>query len=176
MEDKRIIELIKAGDELGLTVLLEKYGALIQYVIRGVLAKYPQDMEECFNDVSYKLWKGLQEFDENRCSLKNYTALIARNAAIDCIRKISREALQRDENVVVKSAEEEYFGGEKSDRQEQLLQAMQKLKKSEKELLLRKYFYLQPVSKIARELGCTERSVEGKLARIRKKLKKMMDD
>ena len=128
--------------ELSYEEAQKRAGQIRQELIgKGVKTEIVNEL--CFNDVSYKLWKGLQEFDEN---------------------------------VVVKSAEEEYFGGEKSDRQEQLLQAMQKLKKSEKELLLRKYFYLQPVSKIARELGCTERSVEGKLARIRKKLKKMMDD
>ena len=186
MEDRQIIKLIKAKDEQGLNALLDRYGAFIRYVIRGILEDYPQDCEECFNDICYKLWWGLQDYDETRASLKNYIACIARNAAIDTIRKLNRQAMKKESHAralqelflqqsMAKSAEEEVLLRLKSDREEKLLQALEKLRKTEKEIIIRKYFYLQSVSRIAEELECTEKSVEGKLARIRKKLKKTME-
>ena len=39
-------------------------------------------------------------------------------------------------------------------------------------LFYRKYYYLQPTKQIAAELGMTERAVEGRLYRLRKKLQK----
>ena len=42
----------------------------------------------------------------------------------------------------------------------------------EQHIFYRKYYYLQRTAQIAAELGMTERSVEGKLYRLRKKLQK----
>ena len=41
-------------------------------------------------------------------------------------------------------------------------------------LFYRKYYYRQPTAQIAAELGATERSVEGRLYRIRQKLKELL--
>lgn len=38
----------------------------------------------------------------------------------------------------------------------------------------RKYYYLQSTAQIARELGMTERAVEGKLYRLKKKLRNLL--
>ena len=48
------------------------------------------------------------------------------------------------------------------------------LSQKERNLFYRKYYYLQSTEKIAAEMGMTVRSVEGKLYRIKKKLRKMM--
>ena len=42
----------------------------------------------------------------------------------------------------------------------------------EQELVYRKYFYLQPTAQMAAELGLTTRAVEGRLHRLRRRLKK----
>lgn len=188
MEDNEIIELIKNEDEQGLIELQEKYGSFIEYIIRSILSKYPEDMEECFNDIRWKLWTGLKSYDGSKSSLKTYISHIARNAAIDCIRKINRHELHMDKNVDMiyenysetqstKSAEEEVFNSEKEMfLQKKLLQEIDHLKKTDKEIFLRKYYYLQSVLQIAAEMNRSEKSIEGKLSRIRKKLKKALED
>ena len=48
------------------------------------------------------------------------------------------------------------------------------LTSQEQHIFSRKYYYLQRTAQIAAELGMTERSVEGKLYRLRKKLQKQL--
>lgn len=185
MEDRDIIDLIKAEDERGLDELLKRYGPFIKYIISGVLSKYPQDMEECLNDIRYKLWTGIRTYDESKSTLKTYISYIARNCAIDSIRKINRHELNIDKNVdwlyeklnntTSKSAEDEVFKSEHKDYvQKKLVEEIRKLRKTEMEIFVRKYYYLQSVHQIATEFNCSEKSIEGKLSRIRKKLKKSL--
>ena len=62
----------------------------------------------------------------------------------------------------------------REERQRELRRALGRLNQKERNLFYRKYYYLQSTAKIAAEMGMTERSVEGKLYRIKKKLRKMM--
>ena len=62
----------------------------------------------------------------------------------------------------------------RKERQEALLRALETLSSGDRVLFYRKYYYRQPTAQIAAELGATERSVEGRLYRIRQKLKELL--
>ena len=51
---------------------------------------------------------------------------------------------------------------------------MRTLPVKDQALLYRKYYYLQSTEQIARELGTTPRAVEGRLYRLKQKLKKQL--
>lgn len=59
---------------------------------------------------------------------------------------------------------------------EELKKAIAALTYNERHIFYRKYYYMQRTGQIAAELGTTERSVEGKLYRIRKKLQNELGD
>ena len=46
--------------------------------------------------------------------------------------------------------------------------------RDERELLYRRFYYLQSTAQIAAELGLSERSVEGRIYRLRRKLQKRL--
>lgn len=60
------------------------------------------------------------------------------------------------------------------ERQTEVNHALRQLPPKERMLFYRKYYYLQSTAQIASELGMTERAVEGKLYRLKKKLRKML--
>jgi len=55
-----------------------------------------------------------------------------------------------------------------------LQQALLRLREADRVLIYRKYYYFQSTAQIARELGMTERAVEGKLYRAKKRLKETL--
>ena len=59
-------------------------------------------------------------------------------------------------------------------RQQALSKAIRGLTYEEQAIFYRKYYYRQPTSQIASEYGTTERAIEGKLYRIKKKLRKVL--
>lgn len=52
--------------------------------------------------------------------------------------------------------------------------ALNSLESSDKALFDRKYYYRQSTAQIAAEYGTTERSIEGRLYRIKRKLRKVL--
>ena len=60
------------------------------------------------------------------------------------------------------------------EKQEQLKKVLNNLDSKERTLFYRKYYYMQSTAQIAREMGTTERAVEGKLYRIKNKIRKQM--
>jgi len=63
----------------------------------------------------------------------------------------------------------------RKEQQQALNRALVGLREDDRLLFYRKYFYMQSTAQIAAELGTTERSVEGRLYRIRQRLKKQLE-
>ena len=62
----------------------------------------------------------------------------------------------------------------RQERQAAVNRALLLLSPDEQTLFYRKYYYLQPTAQIAAELGTTERAVEGRLYRLKKRLRKLL--
>lgn len=180
MNEKEILRKILEGEESGLDELMKKYSQYISYVISGMLSKYPQDMDECINDVRLKLWNGLKKYNEDVSSLRTYIARISRNAALDRLRMIRYHEKSVDKNTQIDNEDIHYKNDSIEDTviakemMKVLVNEIQKMKFAERDLYIRRYYYCQSIAQIARETGKTEKSVESKLARIKAKLKKKM--
>lgn len=98
--------------------------------------------------------------------------MIARNTALNYLKpkQIEHEEL-KEEIVGTPYLEDDVLRRERS---EELKGAIALLSFEEQHIFYRKYYYLQQIAQIASELGMTERSVEGKLYRMRKKLQKKL--
>ena len=55
---------------------------------------------------------------------------------------------------------------------EQLKAAITRLGERDRMLFYRRYYYLQPIAQIAAEMGMTERAAEGRLYRLRQRLRR----
>ena len=60
----------------------------------------------------------------------------------------------------------------RQEQSEELRRALAALSLADRRLFYRKYYYLQSTAQIAAEYGTTERAIEGRLYRIRKRLQK----
>ncbi|KIR03862.1 RNA polymerase sigma factor [Lachnospiraceae bacterium TWA4] len=151
--------------------LLEKYELLIKYIIAPIIQN-PQDREDCFSEISMKIWENIKQYDESKGSLSAWITTIARNTAINHTRKISyHEDIESIELVSNSMPEKEILNNE---LKASIERAIHRLKPNEQRIFYRKYYYLQSTNQIAEELGMTNRAVEGKLYRIKKKLRKLL--
>ena len=80
--DDRILELLSAGDQEGITLLQKQYGNMVRYIVRGILPD-AQDAEECISDIYLRVWEKFASFDRNKGSLAAWLTAVARNAAVD---------------------------------------------------------------------------------------------
>ena len=172
MEDASLMKQIAGGDEAALQALLRRYGPLIRYILRPILSDQ-RDREECYADISLKIWQTAGSFDETKGTLKAWLTVLSRNSALNHARRRAEADAPLEENMPHEagSAEEALL---RRERQAKLKAAITALPPEERNLFYRKYYYCQPTAQMAAELCLTERAVEGRLYRLRQRLRAML--
>jgi RNA polymerase sigma factor (sigma-70 family) len=153
--------------------LLTHYGPLLRYIIAPIIAS-PHDREDCLSEAVLRVWEKIEQFDVERGSWTAWLTAIARNTALNHAAKRSRsEGEELTERIPSKepTPEEAVLLQE---RQAEVAAAISRLSREEQLLFYRKYYYLQSIAQIAAELGTTQRSVEGRLYRLKKKLRALL--
>ena len=172
MDDRQLMASIAGGDEAALQALLRRFTPLFLYILRPILPD-ERDREECLADISLRIWQGAGSFDGAKGSLNGWLTALTRNAALNRARAKGTEDAPLEDTVPHGdgSAEEALL---QKDRREQLLTAIRSLGREEQQLFFRKYYYCQSTAQIAAELGITERAAEGRLDRLRQRLRNLL--
>ena len=138
---------LQQGDPEALEWLLTRYGGMLQYILGGML---------------------------ERSSPATWLTALCRNAAFDRLRQLQRQGTEE----ISEHHPDPAPGPEElllqKERRERLQAALNALSARDRNLIYRKYYYLQSTARMAAELGLTERAVEGRLYRIRQKLQKKL--
>lgn len=178
MTEEEIIELIKRQEDAGLAILAQQYGKLLTYIISGILKERAGDIEECVNDTYVKVWRNVEKFDFGRASLVTYLKVIARNTALNRLRDVKRHEdyragaeISEFSDTVADAAGSVENAVLRKERARLLGNLIQGLPDRERELMLRKYFYLQSSKTIATAMGMTVNAVDTKLSRLRGKMR-----
>ena len=174
MKQPEIIELLLAKDDRGMQALLLHCGPLMRYVIAPILPD-AHDRDDCISEITVRIWEKVEQFNASRGSLTAWLTAVARNAALNYARKNARSAgldeISPDTPSPEPTPEEIVL---QKERQAELRSALGKLSPKDRVLFYRKYYYRQPTAQIAAELGMTERAVEGRLYRLKQRLRKML--
>ena len=176
--DQDIIELLAVKDQRAIELTAERYEKLLRYIIVSILGEREETVEECLNDVYLKLWTKGQNYDYTKASLKTYLKAIARNTALNSLRQTKRleemECMDMED-----SLRSEYIDYSQNVENRIVLQeevkalerVLKKLKKKDRDLVLRRYYYLQSMKQIGTAMNMSENALNSKLSRLRKKLK-----
>ena len=172
MDEKDLIDRLRQGDEEALRALLRRHTPLLRYVLKPLLPD-ERDREECLADISMKLWQNASLYDEKRGSFRTWLTVLARNSALNRLRAQHPEDVTLHEGLPHGdgSAEDALL---RQERSRLLVRAVKSLTDGEQTLFYRKYYYCQSTAQMAAELGLTERGVEGRLYRLRQKLRELL--
>lgn len=174
MEEQNIIKRLLERDETGLHDLLRYYGPLMRYIIAPIVTA-PHDQEDCLSEAAMRVWDRVAQFDPSRGSWNAWLTAVVRNTARNHRRagQPHRSTQDLDENTPSPQPTPEELLL-RQERQAAVNRALARLSPDEQALFYRKYYYLQSTAQIAAELGTTERAVEGKLYRLKKRLRKLL--
>ena len=178
MNDDRIIELFFERSEQAIKELDDKYGRVCYSVSYNILNNRT-DAEECVNDAYFGTWNAIPPEKPNplvtfvckivrNISLKRYeyNTAIKRNSVYDV-------AMEELENCLssATTVEEEIAERELTKIIESFLDS---LSKENRVIFLRRYWFSDTYSDIAKQVGLTEKNVSVRLTRIRKELRKYL--
>ena len=180
LSDDEIVALYFDRDEKAIAESDNKYGTLILSICRGVL-RDDFDAEECRNDILLRLWNRIPPV--RPLSLGAFISKIARELAIGRYREKNAgrlvpraltASLDEIEEVIPSST-----GVEEEADARSLSQAINRFLAHEHRksrlIFVYRYFYNEPVDRIAENLGMGERAVYRELNRLKERLKTALE-
>lgn len=176
MDDREIVARYLARDESAIQETAGKYGHRLRALAQGIV-RDAGTAEECENDTYLAAWNAIPPH-EPRSYLFAFLARITRHLSLDRCRSRDRE--KRGGGRVDALTEELIQclpGGERPEEAldlqalgERISVFLQAQPEEKRNLFLRRYWYCDAISDIARRYGLSESKVKSSLARSRKAL------
>ena len=175
MTDAQLLGRLQKRDEEALGRISERYRSYVMTVLLNVIGPDGgyEDAEELCSDVFYGLWRNADAVEPDK--LKAYLGVSARNRGKSWLRK--RRELPMDWDTVqlpdrMASLEDRAVQKELA---EAVRRAVDSLRRKDREIFLRYYYYLQNTDEIAREMQIPAATVRSRLSRGRDALRKKLE-
>lgn len=177
--DEKIIELYWNRDESAIPRTDEKYGSCCFSVAYRILSNR-EDSEECVNDTWLRTWISIPP--QRPSFLKQFLVKITRNLSLDYYRFNHAKKRCSGEVLLALDELEECVSGvedvETTVSQKQLEEAVNvfvgSLPVKERNIFIRRYFFLEQTAEIAGRYSITEANIRKILSRTRVKLRKYL--
>lgn len=174
MEDDKIIALYFDRDEQAIRETDIKYGKLCHNVAQNILND-PEDSEECVNDTYLSLWNTIPPTRPTR--FMAFLCKIVRNLSLK--RLDYNLARKRNAGVLVSLSELEAVlpddrfapGLEDAEIGRLISDFLRTEKQEARAVFIRRYYFFDPVSEIAKRYSFTESRVKTMLQRTRNRLR-----
>ena len=177
MDDNRIVELYWVRNEDAIKETDKKYGNYC-YTIANNILHNNEDSEECVNDTWINAWNSIPPHKPDK--LQMFLAKITRNLSFNLFK--SRNAQKRGSGEMHLILEElsECLAGESDVEDECIVKELgkciqifiSKLPERDGNVFLRRYFFCEPISVIAKRYSISQNNAMVLLSRTRQKLKR----
>lgn len=174
IKESNFLQELRKENEDALSYVIIKYGGLVMSIMQKHLYLMKDKQEECFDDVFINVWNHIESYDETKTEFKNWIAGVARNRAIDYLRKYKREIeeLKLDEESINHTYEDVHslIDNEISQETEKMLSC---LAKDDRELLQKIYMEEIPVEKLSHITGMSKDLIYKRVSRSKQKIRKI---
>lgn len=178
MKDTEIIDLFWKRDESAIQELKDKYSGYC-YKIAWNLLGNREDTEECLNDTWFAAWRRMPP--HRPAVLPAFVGKITRGLAIDSFRKrqaAKRGTPHRDDVCGETEGLNFSYTVDEQMAEKELVKVIEefllKLREADRDIFIRRYWYLDSIKEIAKRHGVTEGCVKTNLCRNRKKLYRLL--
>jgi RNA polymerase sigma-70 factor, ECF subfamily len=164
--DAHLVEELQERNEGALRQAMDLYGGAVYGMARRVVAE-PSLAEEVAQDTFLALWRRPGAYDPDRGSLQAWLVGVARNKAIDLVRR--EEALRRAKDALISEAQVKSTGEAAHEptigiEERQVVRAaLEALSEVQREALVLAYFGGRTYREVAVELGIPEGTAKTRL-------------
>jgi len=154
------------------------YNRQIRAIVTRILnnANQSRDIDDCVNTVYLELMEKLQQYNETRGSMATFVTVIARSTALNYCRSNTRQnsELSNYDSEKIDFLSEPMEIGDKLEFQMLVESIVAKLSEQENILFTLRYILFYSPEEIAKAFNIRRNAVDGRLNRLKSKLKKLL--
>lgn len=173
LAERKTLEGLCRGEPSALDWAVTRYTSYVASVIYHVVGSYavPADVEELTSDVFVALWQQPERVRAGK--LRPWLGAVARNKARDFLRS-QRIELPLEDDILFLDADPLQEGSEQGELRQAVREAVFSMEQPDREIFVRHYYYLQPLRRVAEQMGMPESTVKTRLRRGRLDLKERL--
>lgn len=176
MQDQKIVQLYWDRDEAAINQTQQKYESYLSKISYNILANF-EDSKECVNDTYLAAWNSMPP--HRPAVLSTYLGKITRQIAIDVFRKKNSVKRYSSEYALSLSELGDIFPSEetpediceKNQLDDAINQFLCSLPENARNAFIGRYYFFDPLKKVAAYCGMSEAKAKSLLYRTRQKLK-----
>ena len=180
MEDEKIVDLYWERSESAIAETVKKYGRYCHYIAFNILHS-EEDSKECVNDTYLAAWNAMP--DARPTKLSAFLGRITRNLALKRLEISGAEKRGGGQVTLALDELSECIPAKSTDGQDvdeialrdALNRFLGSMPKEKRMIFMRRYWYLCPVSNIAKDFSMSESKVKMMLLRARNELKTILE-
>lgn len=174
MTDEEILELMQRDESCGLDILINKYKALVSFIVSQSV-RGSADVEEAVQDTFFKVWRNRSAIDTEKRSLKGYISMVAKSCAEDKRRSTARyvdtdDISEKENDLGIDIDYEDETA--KKENMRLIAECIREMPSPDREIFIERYYFRFAVKDIAEKHDLKPKKVENILARRKKKLGK----
>ena len=174
MKDKQLLALLRKDPQKGLAETVDRYSAYVLKIaytkLNGVCSR--EDIEEAVSDIFMAFYTGGMKCGFEIRSVTAFISVIAERHCLDLFRQKRRQP----ESVPIEEYEDVLADGGADPSGSGIADALYSLGEPDTSIFIRKYFFGQSSENIAKELGMKTNTVNQRISRGLKKLKKILEE
>ena len=175
LDSLTILQRIAKGDRQAVSECLDTYGAQVWRLARKH-SNTNADAEDAVQEIFIAVWKNAMRFDPAKSPEKAFIALIARRRLIDLLRiEYRRPSISSFENVPEKHGSDEQTQFQRYEEIKPILQALNKLKSYQKQLIVMSIYDGMSHSEISNMVGLPIGTVKTNIRRGLQKIRLSME-
>lgn len=148
--DELLLNRVKGNDQQAMTDLFDRYGSMVYSVALRVLND-PGQAEDVMQEIFFQIWRNPDSFVQGRGSMGAWLAVMARNRAIDALRR--RKPTESVDDVVLASPTNLASEIERNSLMEKVRQVMKDLPSEQQNSVKLAFFEGLTHSEIAARTG-----------------------
>lgn len=177
LESKEKIKDYMESSNLNIEKLINEYYAYVYTIVRNLrsISLSNEDMEEIISDTFFAIWKNSKKLEED-VYIKPYLAGTAKNIIKNKYRTthIDFSIADYEEKIIDIASLQKIT--EENEQNEIIRKTLKEMKKEEYEVFMMFYYEALKIKEIAKTLSITESKVKVILHRVRKKIKRNLEN
>ena len=178
--DEKIVELYWQKNEEAIWITRDKYGKFLYRIAYNIVHDH-LDCEECQNDTYLNIWNSIPPTRPR--VFRSFIACVMRNVAINKFyEKTSKRRIPSELTISMEECQDFLSYNEKStdelmaeDLGEMISAFLRSLNKRDQYIFMSRFYLVEPIEVIAKELNVTESTIYKKLTKLKANLKKYLE-
>jgi RNA polymerase sigma-70 factor (ECF subfamily) len=172
--DEALIKSLAEGDKRVLQVLFERHNvSIFRFVLR--LVRDESRAEDLVSEVFFEAWRNAGKF-EGRSQVRTWLLAIARNKAIELLRRRSEAQLDEEVAAIIEDpSDNPETMIEKKDRSAILRKCLTKLSPMHREVIDLVYYHQKSIGEVAQIIGAPESTVKTRTFYARNRIATLLE-